>query len=156
MSNQSLRTDKHIGRKSRPAPNHYEIGYGRPPKQHQFKAGQSGNPKGRPKGKPNVKKELEQFYLELVSLNDGKRIRKVTRVMAVHLKQWEMAIKGNPRAAQAVTAAAKGLGLFDEPPSPADAPAADLTDAEIDSLSDQGLRDLIRIEEERERVRNEQ
>ena len=25
------------------------VGYGRPPKEHQFKPGQSGNPKGRPK-----------------------------------------------------------------------------------------------------------
>src|SRR6185312_13136795 len=25
-----------------------EVGFGRPPKQHQFKPGQSGNPKGRP------------------------------------------------------------------------------------------------------------
>src|SRR6185437_15710146 len=27
-----------------------EVGFGRPPKQHQFKPKQSGNPKGRPKG----------------------------------------------------------------------------------------------------------
>lgn len=27
----------------------YEVGYKRPPREHQFKPGQSGNPKGRPK-----------------------------------------------------------------------------------------------------------
>ncbi len=28
--------------------NDEEVGFGRPPKQHQFKPGQSGNPRGRP------------------------------------------------------------------------------------------------------------
>lgn len=29
----------------------YEVGYGRPPKEHRFRKGQSGNPNGRPKKK---------------------------------------------------------------------------------------------------------
>lgn len=36
----------------------YEVGYGKPPKQGQFKKGQSGNPKGRPKKKNPVEVEM--------------------------------------------------------------------------------------------------
>lgn len=36
------------------------VGYGRPPKQHRFKPGQSGNPKGRPR----KKKEEEETYAD--------------------------------------------------------------------------------------------
>ena len=32
-----------------PGPRDYEVGYGKPPKEHRFKKGQSGNPRGRPK-----------------------------------------------------------------------------------------------------------
>lgn len=37
----------------------YQVGYGKPPKDSQFKPGQSGNPAGRPKRKPSIKEELE-------------------------------------------------------------------------------------------------
>jgi len=36
----------------------YEVGYGRPPRRHQFKPGQSGNPRGRAKGARGLKTDL--------------------------------------------------------------------------------------------------
>lgn len=36
-----------------------KVGYGKPPRDTRFKAGQSGNPKGRPKGKNNLTKLIE-------------------------------------------------------------------------------------------------
>lgn len=38
-----------------------EVGYGRPPQEHQFKRGQSGNPKGRPKGSKNESTILREI-----------------------------------------------------------------------------------------------
>lgn len=59
--------------------NNYEVGYGRPPKETRFKAGQSGNRNGRPKGSKNknpfdlMNKELESTLL----LKDGTKITKM-------------------------------------------------------------------------------
>ena len=37
----------------------YEVGYGKPPRQHQFKPGQSGNPTGRERGSRGLKTDLK-------------------------------------------------------------------------------------------------
>jgi hypothetical protein len=54
----------------------YEVGHKKPPKEFQFKTGQSGNPKGRPKGstsfKAKVQKELEK---KVTVKKDGKPVK---------------------------------------------------------------------------------
>src|SRR5262249_19610698 len=64
----------------------YKVGPGRPPREHQFKPGQSGNPKGA-KRKPrsivdDLKPLLERALSKPVKLKQGERERTVTKAEA--------------------------------------------------------------------------
>lgn len=48
----------------------YEVGYGKPPAEHRFKAGKSGNPKGRPKGARGFRHLVEQALSAKVALTE--------------------------------------------------------------------------------------
>lgn len=45
----------------------YEVGKGKPPKEHQFKPGQSGNPKGLPKGTKHLSTWIQEMLNEEIS-----------------------------------------------------------------------------------------
>jgi Family of unknown function (DUF5681) len=77
----------------------YSVGYGRPPEQHQFKAGRSGNPSGRPQGVRSFKSDLRDELAELVSVKHGNRTLELTRQRAVIKALVNAAVEGDLRAA---------------------------------------------------------
>jgi hypothetical protein len=76
-----------------------EAGYGRPPRSHQFKPGQSGNPKGRPKGTKNEATILYELLNRKIPIREGSRTRKITVLEAILLRFTEDSLKGNTKSA---------------------------------------------------------
>lgn len=79
----------------------YDVGYKKPPKDTQFKPGQSGNPKGRPKDSRNIKTVMLQVAQEEVVFHtkDGNTIA-MSNQEALVRKLFQEAQKGNTRAAK--------------------------------------------------------
>jgi hypothetical protein len=75
------------------------VGYGKPPRGHQFQPGQSGNPKGRPKGTKNTATLLREILDRKVEMRIGGRIRKVSVREAMLTRFAETALKGDIKPA---------------------------------------------------------
>jgi hypothetical protein len=78
------------------------VGYGRPPKKHRFKPGQSGNPAGRKRGARGVKAQLREQLNEMVEIHQNGRARKVPMKTVVLKSLIAKAAKGDWRAADRV------------------------------------------------------
>ena len=77
----------------------YAVGYGRPPRQHQFKTGQSGNPRGRPKGARSEDDILAKLLNRKISIQDRSGVRHVSVLEAVYVRVAQNALKGDLKAA---------------------------------------------------------
>lgn len=113
----------------------YEVGYGKPPKAHQFSPGQSGNPSGRPKGSRSLKTDLADELAELVSVIEGGRSRKLTKQQALLRRSINTALNGDSRTSIAL------LGLImkflgHEP--------LDSTERQLEPEDDEILADYLR------------
>ena len=78
------------------------VGYKRPPKNTQFKKGQTGNPKGRPKNIRNFTTDLRDELSELITVRENGQERKITKLRALVKALVAAAIKGDMRAANAI------------------------------------------------------
>jgi Family of unknown function (DUF5681) len=95
----------------------YAVGYGRPPIESQFQPGTSGNPRGRRKGSKNLKTLIRKAMTASVSIHEGTKTRRVTKIEGVVLRQLQSALTGDDRSAMAVIKMAMQMGLLEEPAS---------------------------------------
>ena len=82
----------------RPSKMDYEVGYGKPPRAHRFKPGQSGNRRGRPRPLPEI---VDLFGKELTRkhtiIEGGQQVR-IPMLQLLVKRLLQLAVKGDLRA----------------------------------------------------------
>jgi hypothetical protein len=93
----------------------YKVGPGRPPKEYQFKPGQSGNPKGlkrKPKPMaPDLKVAVERALHEPIKLKQGEKERTMTMAEAGIKQLVAQFVKGNHQARRDLIVLCDKLGI---------------------------------------------
>ena len=114
----------------------YEVGFGKPPKEHQFSKGTSGNLKGRPKGAKSLKTDLLEELGEKMKIREGDREHRISKQRALIKIQVARALKGNDRAAaKIIDLYLKVIGL-DHDAADADLPLTEDERAVIEKLEE--------------------
>jgi hypothetical protein len=86
-------------RRTRPAADDNDVGYGKPPRSNQFKPGESGNPKGRPKGAKSEATILHDLLQHKISLNERGKSRKITIHEGILRRFIDDSLKGDTKSA---------------------------------------------------------
>lgn len=94
----------------------YEVGYGKPPKNTQFKTGLSGNPKGRPPGSKNINLRylLEKELERKIKIKGSGEEQKISLKNAIIRQMVNKAAQGQQRSAEFLFKFLNAWELIDE------------------------------------------
>jgi hypothetical protein len=80
-------------------PDDYTVGFGRPPQDHRWKKGQTGNPRRRKARRPKSLKAIVDDYLDSeISISENGRRRRCLRFEAIFLQIQVKALAGHKGA----------------------------------------------------------
>lgn len=79
-------------------PTDHDVGYKKPPKSTQYKAGQSGNRKGRPKGSLNISTILDKELKTFITVTERGRKINVQKVAVIAKQLVNKAAAGDHKA----------------------------------------------------------
>jgi hypothetical protein len=120
-------------------PNDYEVGYRRPPRASQFQPGTSGNPRGRRKGSRSVGAILNGIMSQKVTVSEGGRTRRVSRLEVMLLRLANDAARGDARVTKLL------LELNDRYGQPIDGggPSEELSSDDLKILAAYSAQNLV-------------
>ena len=75
----------------------YEVGHKRPPKNSQWKRGQSGNPSGRPKGSVSLQAKVQKALRRTVNVTLNGRPVRMSRTDVMAERLADSAVKCDPK-----------------------------------------------------------
>ena len=89
----------------------FEVGYGKPPKEFQFKPGNSGNSKGRPRDAENLQTTVRRQFGKRVKVKEKGRVRSVTKADAWVGGIIDRALLGDAKFSQQALSLARTEGI---------------------------------------------
>ncbi len=95
----------------------YEVGYGKPPKEHQFKPGQSGNVGGRKKSKKSGAADISKILDAPVRVTIGGKVREMDSFEAGLRKIAKRAIDGHLPSSLKFIKICEEYGALKPPPA---------------------------------------
>jgi Family of unknown function (DUF5681) len=118
-------------KQKRRATGNYEVGYCRPPAQHRFRPGQSGNPTGQ-RGS-QVRTIADELNATKITIRDGEKTRKVSLPVANLLVHAMKGAKGDARSSELFFKHAEKMGVLGSEISDdnRDAPANQVRPSEV-------------------------
>jgi Family of unknown function (DUF5681) len=123
----------------------YDVGYGKPPLEHRFKPGQSGNPKGRPSRAKRASGQLMRDLLiemsnEILPVTIAGTRRYMTKKQAILMALFNDALAGTPtQRIKAFESLMRG-GAFDVNPTD-HAPTAEARRKFLQALAEEYRRE---------------